>query len=364
MGTTVTELISHFNSVAQSYERSMALRPRRLTAVSYTFVGGNVRTSPSSTTVLPRLPLAPETGLDDGALETETESWESDESCSSDPPPICSDDESSSSDGEPAFVVPGLWQLCAARLRARIQNTEQVGSTQVEAREFVMHDADSAAADDNACSEMANCWGAEFQANWLAAPPTPQHFAIDESSGDELEQVVSDGEPNDPEEAVSNDIPYADLADLLELADAGERVAWPPAWSEASARAAMNGRQVDKAPTKRSRIALQPEAERNGGSTLFIPRPKAVPNVRVARVTGNGTQPLPAFGSGHDLRLSGEVVWCRKCGRYGEERIRADGLGGPCKGRRAANLTHLRDFRLGVHPATRLPLPPDVAYHR
>ena len=165
-------------------------------------------------------------------------------------------------------------------------------------------------------------------------------------------------------EEASDHIPYDDLADLLELAEAGEQVTWPPAWSEASARAAMNGRQVDKAPTKRSRIELQPEAERNGGSTPFIPRPKAVPIVKAVRGKGNGVHPLPMFGSGHDLRLSGQVVWCRKCGRYGEERVRADGFGGQCKGRRAANLTHLRDFRSGIHPATRLPLPPDVAYHR
>ena len=72
------------------------------------------------------------------------------------------------------------------------------------------------------------------------------------------------------------------------------------------------------------------------------------------------------LGSGHDdLRASGQLVWCRKCGRYGEGNLRSDGLGGPCKGVEARNATQFRLLTTGWHPQRRgVRLPPDVAFHR
>ena len=225
--------------------------------------------------------------------------------------------------------------------------------------------------------------GDEFEANWRAAPPTPQYFdlGLDEDSDcsardGSLETAAAGPYSNGAPSGVSvpnafegsGDVGVAcllnDLVDLLELAEAGEHVEWPAGWSEHSARAAIHARPVEAAPAKKPRIVLQPEAERNGGSTPFIPRPKAVPIVKAVRAKGNGVHSLPMFGSGHDLRLSGQVVWCRKCGRYGEERVRADGLGGPCKGPRSANPAHMKDLRRGIHPRTGLCLPLDVAYVR
>ena len=72
-----------------------------------------------------------------------------------------------------------------------------------------------------------------------------------------------------------------------------------------------------------------------------------------------------ALGPGHDLRLSGEVIWCRKCGRYGEERIKKGiGIGGVCTGSKSVAHTQLNALRKGEHPRTGLPLPPDVAFRR
>ena len=75
------------------------------------------------------------------------------------------------------------------------------------------------------------------------------------------------------------------------------------------------------------------------------------------------------FGRYHDLRLSGVLVWCRLCGRFGAERIqRGRGLGGDClvvtkgiKYRAHSQLLLLRD---GLHPRTKEPLPPEVPYVR
>ena len=150
---------------------------------------------------------------------------------------------------------------------------------------------------------------------------------------------------------------------MLELSRDGEAVSWPAGWTETTARAALDERPVE-ALAKKPRVESQPEAVRTSGSTPVSARPKAVQTVRAAQVERGNGHPLPVFGSGHDLRLSGEVVWCRKCGRYGEERVRADGLGGRCKGARFANHTQIGLLRGGYHPRTGHALPPDVAYHR
>ena len=72
-----------------------------------------------------------------------------------------------------------------------------------------------------------------------------------------------------------------------------------------------------------------------------------------------------ALGPGHDLRLSGEVIWCKKCGRYGEERVKQGmGIGGVCTGGRSVAHTQLNALRNGRHPRTGVPLPPDVAFRR
>ena len=186
-------------------------------------------------------------------------------------------------------MVPSLWAMCAARLRERAHRCNQAP---VAMQEFVIHDADSAAEHD---------WGGEFQANWQAAPPTPQFFDMADDSD---HGAMTDGELENPEmdEAFGSDgeqergvqveasaseaIPYADLEALVELSSVGEAVRCPAGWTEHSAKAALIERPAE-ASAKRSRIELQPEAERNGGSTPFIPRPKAVPIVKTVRANGN-----------------------------------------------------------------------------
>jgi len=199
-----------------------------------------------------------------------------------------------------------------------------------------------------------------FWANWHAAPATPNYH---EADGDDAQHDTASGEATTVSGqdgiAIDEGKLHDDLRDLLELAASGEAVMWPAGWSETLASDAIG--DLVEAPTKKPRLA-QPEAARASGSTPASARPMEVHNVEVVpRDVGHGARPVPAFGSGHDLRRSGQVAWCRKCGRYGEERLRADGLGGPCKGPRSANAAHLRDLRNGIHPRTGLALPPDVA---
>ena len=76
-------------------------------------------------------------------------------------------------------------------------------------------------------------------------------------------------------------------------------------------------------------------------------------------------RPEMMFGSGHDLRLSGRMIWCRKCGRFGEERINKKGLGGDCHGEEVRNQTQWDRLQTGRHPRKKdVFLPPDVAFTR
>jgi len=110
---------------------------------------------------------------------------------------------------------------------------------------------------------------------------------------------------------------------------------------------------------------VKPERVSSTDSTLGAasarvePAAAAVPQRRIPPYQGW------ALGPGHDLRLSGELVWCRKCGRFGEERIKSGiGIGGRCLGEEQKTHTQLNNLRKGRHPRTRRPLPPDIAFER
>ena len=68
-------------------------------------------------------------------------------------------------------------------------------------------------------------------------------------------------------------------------------------------------------------------------------------------------------GVGHRRMLSGDVLWCRKCGCYADSRVM--GLAGPCKGKpidttgggRAGQLKYLL---AGSRPRTKTMLPPAI----
>ena len=109
-----------------------------------------------------------------------------------------------------------------------------------------------------------------------------------------------------------------------------------------------------------------PERESNAGSTPSIASAEALPIPPPIRLN-----PVPAqgavfqFGQGHDLRESGPVIWCRLCGRYGEERVQEGrGIGGDCVGWKRRAHSNLRLLSRGRHPRTEVPLPPEYPYWR
>jgi len=159
-----------------------------------------------------------------------------------------------------------------------------------------------------------------------------------------------------------------ELDELLDLSDAGLSVAWPPGWTETSARSAKRERPVSLAPMpKKPRVPL-PEAVSVGGPTPVIARPKfASTVVAKPKRTGPAHDAAPKFGAGHDLRAntgpSGVLIWCRKCSRYGAERLRSDGLGGPCDPRRKVH-TQLNRLISGYHPLYGHYLGPERRYER
>ena len=117
--------------------------------------------------------------------------------------------------------------------------------------------------------------------------------------------------------------------------------------------------------TKKRLRTAKPERERNTESTLGVASARV--ELEAAEAPQRRIPPHEgwAFGPGHDLRLSGELVWCRKCGRYGEERVKKGiGIGGPCNRQRGVAYTQLNNLRKGLHPRTLLPMPPDVAFER
>ena len=113
-----------------------------------------------------------------------------------------------------------------------------------------------------------------------------------------------------------------------------------------------------------------PERESNVGSTPDIASAKAPPPAMAAALNpGPALDAVHEFGRYHDLRLSGVLVWCRLCGRFGAERIqRGRGLGGDClvalKGPKFRTHTQLNLLRDGLHPRTKEPLPPELPFVR
>ena len=152
---------------------------------------------------------------------------------------------------------------------------------------------------------------------------------------------------------------------MIELQLAGEQVRMPPGADHADARGAEHESAASTSRPKRARLAM-PECESNVGSTPSIASTEALPIPPPIRMN-----PAPAqravfqFGQGHDLRESGPVIWCRSCGRYGEERVQEGrGIGGDCVGWGRRAHSHLRLLRSGRHPRTEVPLPPEYPYWR
>jgi hypothetical protein len=73
-------------------------------------------------------------------------------------------------------------------------------------------------------------------------------------------------------------------------------------------------------------------------------------------------------GCGHTRVMSGEVIWCTRCGSFAESA--AKGLAKPCRGRFQGSLVRgglagqLRTLMAGRHPVTRAALPPPVPEHK
>jgi hypothetical protein len=162
---------------------------------------------------------------------------------------------------------------------------------------------------------------------------------------------------------------FNDIAELVELDACGEAVKWPEGWSAQAARQAVcdRPRQVEP-PRKRVRPNEEGSVRASIDDSAFVNASvPVVPNsgeVQLPEVPGHPTAHQWKFGSGHDLRLSGRLIWCRKCGRYGEEGINKKGVGGDCRGERVRIHTQYNLLRQGLHTRTERPIPPDVAFQR
>ena len=97
-----------------------------------------------------------------------------------------------------------------------------------------------------------------FERAWTAAAP-PELYALsdEEDEGDEKQAPVPDQASKDDDAA--RDV----LESLVELADVGEAVSWPPGSSEASTREAMRERPASAGPPKRARIDVSPRARKH-----------------------------------------------------------------------------------------------------
>ena len=165
-------------------------------------------------------------------------------------------------------------------------------------------------------------------------------------------------------EAQPSLIDEAQLQDLLELADDGIEVVWPTGWNESLARAQKRERPplTEPAP-KKVRVAQLPECTTSSGSTpAVVQQRNAAPPLAAPKAVGPAPSAAFKFGSGHNLRRNGRLIWCRKCGRYGEERFRPDGLGGPCRGPSVRNASQFNLLCSGRHPVRRHLLPREQAY--
>ena len=156
----------------------------------------------------------------------------------------------------------------------------------------------------------------------------------------------------------------AQLDELLELAEDGFEVVWPDGWCESLARAHKRERPPLSEPAiKTVRVAQLPERTTSCGSTpAVVQQRNAAPPLAAPKAVGPAPSAAYKFGSGHDLRRNGRLIWCRKCGRYGEERFRPDGLGGPCGGPRVRNASQYNLLCSGRHPVRGHLLPREEAY--
>ena len=99
-----------------------------------------------------------------------------------------------------------------------------------------------------------------FERAWVAAAP-PELYALSDEEDEDGEQQASV-----TNQACTNvDAELDVLESLVELADVGEAVSWPPGSSESSTREAMRERPPSATPPKRARIAVSPEHESISG---------------------------------------------------------------------------------------------------
>ena len=134
----------------------------------------------------------------------------------------------------------------------------------------------------------------EYEADWKAA-----RFSIADSD-DEVGEVQSsrkrprhlDDNPND----------------LLELVDSGEQGHWPEGSSEQEARDARADREAAVEPSKKRLRMAKPERERNTDSTLGVASARMELGAAVFPQMWIPPHQGWAFGLGHDLRFSDELV--------------------------------------------------------
>ena len=229
-----------------------------------------------------------------------------------------------------------------------------------------------------------------YECDWAA--PIAEHFDIDQPPAkkqkDEHTEAASNnvecpsGEAGDvsagavARELVDDEAErIEELEELIQLDEIGENVGWPPGMNAMLARRAVHEWNANRGPPIKRAKGDQHERENTGGSAHAFVSAIAAPLVQLAPLN-----PFPAlehplrdamhlFGRFHDLRQSGMVIWSRSCGRFGEERLQKNrGLGGDClvvtDGLKHRAHTQLNLIRAGLHPRTKAPLPPDVAFVR
>ena len=212
-----------------------------------------------------------------------------------------------------------------------------------------------------------------YEDKWVApVPPEIFNLADDgqaplkKATVEDMAESSSTADPAvHPNKDEGANINATDVEDLIELQLAGEQVRMPPGANHADARGAEHESAASTSRPKRARLAM-PECASNVGSTPSIASTEALPIPPPIRLN-----PAPAhvavfqFGRNHDLRESGPVVWCRLCGRFGEERVQEGrGIGGDCVGWERRAHSQLRLLRSGRHPRTEAPLPPEYPYRR
>ena len=390
----VGDLISHFNSVEAAYQRSRDIRaPKRLHGVSITFANGVAKT------------VAAEPVNISIARDSDTESCASDLSA---PRTALSDEPASSDDmashqGSPVYS-PSDDSRCEAQLSPRpaaCSSQAEHGAAEVETA--IAEDTEQHGASEHGTfqigplqpepklPELAKIYEQDWTAQFFSLSdqtPAKKPRVQEAQVGDESCEAASgndespSGEAGDESaddgarEVVADEAErIEELEELIQLEQIGEAVGWPPGMNAMLARRAVHEWNANRGPPTKRAKGGQHERENIGGSAPVIVSANVAPFVQVAPLN-----PFPApehplrdamhlFGRYHDLRQSGMVIWCRSCGRFGEERLQKDrGLGGDClvvtKGPKYRAHTQLNLLRAGFHPRTKAPLPPDVAFVR